>query len=241
MALSDAFARKQQSRLRAWPLIGPLLEISIDGFDPRVGDAVYPHYREADRDRGAELAAAALSGYRLAARAAVDLDASSADDPLTVTYHFTGFANFVTDSLDAAAEWLADVYEMMLARGVRPNLANKDFATRFALVDIAAGQAFAVMRPWVEEVYTRRRQVRYRNAHSWREEGDSAVASGLSVRPVGERQLGGVKPRRVDGREVNALAADYLEQLTKMLTAVFNAGADRLAEPRDREADIDWD
>jgi hypothetical protein len=97
------------------------------------------------------------------------------------------------------------------------------------------------MRSWVEEVYTRRRQARYRNARSWREEGNSAVASGLSVRPVGERQLGGVKPRRVDGREVNALAADYLEQLTKMLTAVFNAGADRLAEPREREADIDWD
>jgi hypothetical protein len=93
----------------------------------------------------------------------------------------------------------------------------------------------------VEEVFTRRRQVRYRNARSWREEGGQAVAAGLSVRPVGERRLGGVKPRRVDGMELNELANVYLEKLAKMLLVVFAAGADRLAEPREREDDLDWE
>lgn len=241
MALSDAFARSQRDRPRAWSLIGPLLAAPVPGFDPRVGDAVYPHYREADRDRGAELAAATLSAYRLAARAAVGLNQASPDEPVEIAYHFTGFANFVAESLDSAAEWLVDIYEMMLARGVRPNLANKDFATRFTLIDIGAGQAFANMRPWVEEVYTRRRQGRYRNAQSWREEDGAALAAGLSVRPVGERKLGGVQSRRVDGVEVNAMATLYLAQLAKMLTVVFNSGADRLAEPRNRESEIDWD
>ena len=33
MALSDAFATKQSGRAKAWPLLGPLLEEPIEGFD----------------------------------------------------------------------------------------------------------------------------------------------------------------------------------------------------------------
>ena len=222
-------------------MLGPLLEEPIEGFDPDVGQAVYPHYREADRDRGAELAAAGVSGYRLAAIASGLLKQTNPGDVAFISYHFTGHVKFVADSLDAAADWLANVYEMILPRGAQPNLASKDFANRFAMIDLAASQTFNRTRPWVEEVFTRRRQMRYRNAQSWREEDGRAVAAGLSVRPVGERRLGGVKLRHVEAVEVHVLASVYLEELAKMLAVVFTAGAGRLAEPREREDDIDWD
>ena len=241
MAFTDAFARKQSGRAKAWPLLGPLLEEPIEGFDPGVGEAIFPYYRKADRDYGAELAAAALSGYQLAAIAAGLLKQTQPGDAASTSYHFTGHVGYVADSLEAVADWLANVYEMILPRGTRPNLASKDFANRFAMIDLAASQTFSQTRPWVEEVFTLRRQVRYRNAQSWREEAGQAVAAGLSVRPVGERRLGGVKPRRVEGMELNELANVYLEKLAKMLLVVFVAGADRLAEPREREDDIDWD
>ncbi len=222
-------------------MLGPLIEVPVDGFDPRVGEAVFPHYREADRDRGAELAAAAITGYRLAAVAGGLLNQAHSSDVVTTSYHFTGYVSYVAESLEAAADWLANVYEMMLPRGTRPNLASQDFANRFAMIDLAASQTFNEMRPWVEEVFTRLRQVRYRNAQSWRQEDGQAIAAALSVRPVGDRKLGAVKPRRVDAVEVNALAKVYLEKLAMMLTVVFAAGAGRLAEPRERDQDIDWD
>lgn len=229
----------------AWPLLSPLLDEPVDGYDPRVGEAVFPHYREADRDRGTELAAAALTSYRLAATAAGLLKEAQPSDVVTTAYHFSGCVSSLAESLDAAAGWLADIYEMMLPRGTRPNLASKDFANRFALLDPDASKMFNEMRPWVEEVYTRRRQVRYRNVQSWREEDGQAMAAGLSVRPVGERQLGGVKPRRVEGAEVNSLTKSYLEKLAIMLKVVFSAGAGagagRLSEPREHEQDLDWD
>lgn len=241
MALSDAFAKKQQGQPKAWPLLGPLLDEAVVGYDPGVGKAVFSFYRLADRDRSAELAAASLSFYRLAATAAGLLNKSIPDDVVTITYHFSSFVTYVAEALDNAAEWLACVYEMIFPRGSKPNLASRDFANRFALLDSGTSQTFNDVRPWAEEVYARRRQVHYGNVQTWYIEDGQAVVAELVVRPVEKQQFGAQKHRRVESKEMRLLTESYLNKINELLVSVFAAGAERLSVPRDQQEEIDWD
>ena len=124
MALSERFF---QQKPKAWDLFAPIVEVPVrpPRFDPGVAEAVLLYYREADREQDAERASAALAHYLYASHAAQRLASGDPERWLDTAYDVVSFFHHVAASLDSVAEWLAAVFEMLLPRGSRPNLARR--------------------------------------------------------------------------------------------------------------------
>ena len=227
MALSERFFREKP---QAWGLFEPLLEAGQeqDGFDTTVGDAIYDHYRAADRELNAERASAALVHYLYATLAASRLEGADPGQWLRVAADVTGFFLHVAASLDSVAAWVAGVFDMMLPRRDRPNLAGDEFAARFALIDLQAHGLLQEQRPWAEEVFAYRWLVSSRNAIAWSAPEGRVVVASVRVRSSEAPTLGADTGRTTQERPIEDLCGEYLSRLTTVLRAMFDAGAVRL-------------
>ena len=202
-------------------------------YDPEVGRAIYGYYRESDRDTDAEKASSAIASYLHASHFADVLLELKPADSLEVSISASAFFHHVATSLDSTALWLADVFEMMLPRRMRPSLTSDEFSARFAIIDLGAQGTLKKQRSWIDEARAYDWRARFRNGLLWSNEGGEIVIASTVIRSSDGPTLGGQSGRATDPRPARDLCGDYLDRLTIVLRAMFESGGPRLGEKSD--------